>query len=35
MRPSNGKFQKLIQIWQRLPVWVTRLIGPRIVRGIP
>ncbi len=35
MRPSNGKFQKLIQIWQRLPVWVTRLIGPAIVRGIP
>ena len=35
MRPSNGKFQKWIQIWQRLPVWLTRLIGPGIVRGIP
>ena len=35
MRPSNGKFQMLIQIWQRLPVWLTRLIGPAIVRGIP
>jgi hypothetical protein len=35
MRPSNSKFQKLIQIWQRLPVWMTRLIGPSIVRGIP
>ncbi len=35
MRPTNGKFQKAIQVWQRLPVWLTKLIGPSIVRGIP
>ncbi len=35
MRPENEKYQRAIRIWQRLPVWVTRLIGPRIVRGIP
>ncbi|TXT35450.1 MAG: FemAB-related protein PEP-CTERM system-associated [Planctomycetota bacterium] len=35
MRPTSGKFQKAIQIWQRLPVWLTKLIGPSIVRGIP
>ena len=35
MRPTSGKFQKAIQIWQRLPVWLTKLIGPGIVRGIP
>ncbi len=35
MRPHNPKYQKFIQVWQRLPVRVTRLIGPSIVRGIP
>lgn len=31
---AEGK-QRLVRIWQRLPVWVTKLIGPPIVRGIP
>lgn len=35
MRPENPKYQRLIRIWQRLPVRVTRWIGPRIARGIP
>ena len=35
MRPDSGGKQRLIKIWQRLPVWLTRLIGPFIVRGIP
>jgi len=35
MRPDNGKFGLAIRVWQRLPVAVTRLIGPTIVRGIP
>lgn len=35
MRPDNGKFGLMIRAWQKLPVWVTRLIGPTIVRGIP
>lgn len=35
MRPNNGKFDVMIRAWQKLPVWVTRLIGPSIVRGIP
>ena len=35
MRPDNPKYQRLIRIWQRLPVGITRWIGPRIVRGIP
>jgi len=34
-RPDNPKYQKRIETWQKLPVWVTRLIGPTIVRGIP
>jgi FemAB-related protein (PEP-CTERM system-associated) len=35
MRPDNPRFQRAIKIWQRLPLTVTRLLGPRIVRGIP
>jgi FemAB-related protein (PEP-CTERM system-associated) len=35
MRPSHPKFQRRIAVWKRLPIWLTRLIGPPIVRGIP
>ncbi len=34
-RPSGGKYDRIIRIWQKLPVWLTQLIGPSIVRGIP
>jgi len=35
MRPGSGKFDLMIRAWQHLPVWLTRLVGPAIVRGIP
>jgi FemAB-related protein (PEP-CTERM system-associated) len=35
LRPDNPRYQRLIRLWQRLPVSLTRLIGPAIVRGIP
>jgi serine/alanine adding enzyme len=35
MRPDNPSYGRLIRIWQRLPLWLTRRIGPAIVRGIP
>ncbi len=35
MRPDNPKYDRLIRAWQKLPVGVTRVLGPRIVRGIP
>ena len=35
MRPDNPRYGRLIRVWQRLPVGLTRLIGPTIVRGIP
>jgi FemAB-related protein (PEP-CTERM system-associated) len=35
MRPDNPRYQRMIQMWQKLPVRVTRMIGPAIVRGIP
>ncbi|WP_082145740.1 FemAB family XrtA/PEP-CTERM system-associated protein [Microvirga massiliensis] len=35
VRPDNPKYDRMIQIWQRLPIGLTQLIGPLIVRGIP
>jgi hypothetical protein len=34
-RPDNPSYSTLIRVWQRLPVALTRWIGPAIVRGIP
>jgi FemAB-related protein (PEP-CTERM system-associated) len=35
LNPSTLRYQKYIRWWRRLPIGVTRFIGPRIVRGIP
>lgn len=35
MRPDSAKNQRRIAIWKKLPVWLTRWIGPSIIRGIP
>src|SRR5262249_38411168 len=35
MRPDTPRYQRFTRIWQRLPVGLTRLLGPPIVRGIP
>lgn len=35
LQPDNPRFRVAIGIWRRLPVWLTRWIGPWIVRGIP
>ncbi len=35
VRPDSPKMQRRINAWRKLPVWVTRLVGPAIVRGIP
>ncbi|MDZ4821435.1 MAG: FemAB family PEP-CTERM system-associated protein, partial [Planctomycetota bacterium] len=35
MRPSNKKFDLMSRAWRKLPLSVTRLLGPAIVRGVP
>jgi FemAB-related protein (PEP-CTERM system-associated) len=35
MQKESPRYQGLIRIWQRLPVALTVLLGPAIVRGIP
>jgi serine/alanine adding enzyme len=33
--PRNPKYRAAVAIWQRLPVGLTTVVGPRIVRSIP
>ena len=35
LNPHNPKYRLAIGVWQRLPVALTRLLGPPIVRNIP
>jgi FemAB-related protein (PEP-CTERM system-associated) len=35
MRPDNPRYRRAIRLWQRLPVGLTRRLGPVLVRGIP
>lgn len=35
LSPRNPKFDLAIRLWKKLPVSVTTLVGPSIVRGIP
>ena len=33
--PANPKYQKRIEAWRKMPFWLTKIIGPRIVKYIP
>ncbi len=35
MNPDNPKYKLVISIWQKLPVWLTKIIGPAIVKSLP
>lgn len=35
LNPKNPKYGLAIKIWKRLPLSVTRIIGPRVVRNVP
>ena len=35
LRPDNPRYGRFVRMWKRLPLPVTRAVGPRIVRGIP
>jgi len=34
MSPPKESYGKAAQIWQKLPVWLTRIIGPQIIRKV-
>ncbi len=33
--PANPKYKRRIELWQKLPIWATKIIGPAIVKYIP
>jgi FemAB-related protein (PEP-CTERM system-associated) len=33
--PANPKYQKKIEMWQKIPLWATKVIGPYVVKYIP
>lgn len=35
LNPNNPKFRFLIGVWKCLPVWLSRMIGPPIVKYLP
>ncbi len=35
LNPSNPKYKLLINVWRRLPVSLTKLIGPLVVKNLP
>lgn len=35
LNPANPKYRTAISLWQRLPVFITKLIGPMIVKNLP
>ena len=35
LNPDNPKYRMAIGAWKRLPVWLTRWLGPPIVKNLP
>ncbi|MFO1367578.1 MAG: FemAB family XrtA/PEP-CTERM system-associated protein [Marinagarivorans sp.] len=35
LNPDNPKYKLVIAIWKKLPVWLTKIIGPLIVGNLP
>jgi hypothetical protein len=35
LNPSNPRYAAIIAIWRRLPVFITRWLGPAIVKNLP
>lgn len=35
LNPHNPKFKLAIKIWQKLPLWLTKAVGPSIVKYLP
>ena len=35
LNTKNPKYELAIKVWQRLPITLTKVLGPRIVKNIP
>ena len=34
VNPENPSFQRKIEMWKKMPLWFTRMVGPRIARSL-
>jgi len=34
-KPDAPRYRKKVEVWRKLPLWLTRLVGPRISRSLP
>jgi len=35
LNPNNPKYKLLIGVWQKMPVWLTQIVGPLVVKYLP
>jgi len=35
VRPDSPKYRMAVQVWKRLPLWLSRIIGPHVSAGLP
>ena len=35
VNPSNPKLRLAVEVWKRLPIGLTKLLGPRLTRYLP
>ncbi len=35
LNPNNPKYKLLIAMWKKLPVWLTKIVGPFVVKSLP
>ena len=35
LNPDNKKFKLAISLWKKIPVWITKIVGPFIVKNLP
>ncbi len=34
LNPTNPRYQRVIALWQRMPLWITRTVGPWLARNL-
>ncbi|MBX2857605.1 MAG: FemAB family PEP-CTERM system-associated protein [Cellvibrionaceae bacterium] len=35
LNPNNPKYRLVISAWQRFPIWLTKILGPPLVKNLP
>ncbi len=35
VRPEDPRYQRKVEMWRRMPLWLTRIVGPVVSRALP